>query len=192
MTSEGIEHKDNYKSYKHRRGGGSSKEGHGRGRGDQGPPTGGLGQVPQARSGVGGVGAAAGGGAVGQGAVDEDGLGAVDVADGDEAAVERVVAAVADDAVDVGLVGVVVAAADLVGVAGAGHGLRLVAVRRLVVVVPRVPVRVQVRRVVPHAGPEGHRRQPAHQHEGHDAARRARARAVGHRRAAAVVSPTAV
>lgn len=59
-------------------------------------------------------------------------------------------------------------------------------------VVPGVAVGVHVGRVVPDARPEGVCCEPTHQHEGDDAARRARAGAVGDRRAAAVVLSAAV
>lgn len=176
----------------HNSGAGSSKEGHSRGGGDEGPPARGLGQVPEPRARVGRLGAAAGGGAVGQRPVDEDGLGAVDVADGHEASVEGIVGAVADDAVDVGLVVVVVAAADLVGVARAGDGLGLVLVRGLVAVVPGAGVGVEVGRVVPDARPEGVGGEPADEDEGDYAAGRAGAGAVGDGGAAAVVPAAAV
>lgn len=148
--------------------------------------------MPEPRARVGRLGAAAGGGAVGQRPVDEDGLGAVDVADGHEASVESIVGPVADDAVDVGLVVVVVAAADLVGVARAGYRLGLVLVRGLVAVVPGAGVGVEVGRVVPDARPEGVGGEPAYEDEGDYAAGRAGAGAVGDGRAAAVVPAAAV
>ncbi|KAL1835098.1 hypothetical protein VTK73DRAFT_6274 [Phialemonium thermophilum] len=105
------------------------------------PPARALEQEPHAGAGVGVLGAAARGGAVRQGAVDEDGAGAVDVADVDEALVERGVVAVADQLVQDGAVAGVVAAALDGGVAGAGDGLGLVAVRALVVEAGRPPPR---------------------------------------------------
>lgn len=78
------------------------------GKGDEGPPATKLGQS----RGSGGVGATGCGSAVGQDSVDDERIGAVDAGDGDKTLVESIVAAVADQAVVVGRIVVVVASAD--------------------------------------------------------------------------------
>jgi len=115
----------------------------------------------------------AGVGVVGDRAVDDERLGAVDVADAGDAAVVR-------DGVDVVLVGVVlVAAAVRVLLAEALDRVGLVAVRSLVVVRPRSAVRVVVDAVGPDSGEDEERRGSADEEAGGDAA-------AGGRRACAV------
>ncbi len=99
--------------------------------------------------GVGVLGTPSSGGPVGHRAVDIDGqvVGRLVRRDGDEAAVQAVVRTVANDAVEVGLVAVVVAGTGGAGVAHTDHGLRLVHVGRGVVVIVVVIVRVYPRAV---------------------------------------------
>lgn len=160
--------------------------------GRHGPPTRHLHQAPQARRGVGVVRAAARCRAVGQGTVEQDGVGAVDVGDANEALVELGVAAVAEDARDVVGAVVLVAAALLVFVAAALDGLGLVLARGGVVVVPGAAVGVDIDGVPPEPRPEGDGGAGKDEGDGRDAARGARAGAVGDGGAAAVVAPAAV
>lgn len=117
------------------------------------PEAGCLGQGLQAAGG-GGV-FARDGGAVGEGAVDENCRGAVDLGDVDNRFVEGVVAAIADELVVVRGRVVVVASADSVAGAAANDIAGLVRPARRVVEAVRVIVVVHVRAVQPDAGPEG-------------------------------------
>lgn len=153
-------------------------------------------RVHAAAGGIGAVGAAGGRGAVGQGAVDEQGAGAVDVGDADLVGGERGRRAVAEQVVHVGAVGVIVAATLDRLVATAADVARFVLARRLVVVGVRVAVGVVVNGVVPETRPEGEAREARAgkraEGDGGDARGRALARTVGRGGAAAVVRATAV
>lgn len=155
--------------------------------GHDGPPTGVLEQEAHASAGIRVLVAARGGGAVGQRAVDEDGV----VGDHDLCLVQLVVAAVADQLVEHGRGGVaavVVAPALDVRVAGALHGLGLVAAAAVVVVAVGVAVGVEVRAVRPREERiEGKGSEAGAEEEGGDAGRRDAARAIWLSRAAGVV-----
>lgn len=113
--------------------------------------------------------ATCGGRAVGEGAVDQNGPGAVDVGDGDVPLPQVVGRAGADGAVDEGLVVVLLAGAQFEPRTAAKHRRRLVSVAGAVVVAPVVVVRVHVSTVEPHAGPEGQGAGSAEEEEGSDA-----------------------
>lgn len=131
-----------------------------------------------------------GGRAIGKTTVDEDGPGSVDVGNVDNALVERVVAAVSNEAVVVRSVVVIVATADIIRAASAENVSRLIATAGLVVVVVWMVVGVHVRAVQPDAGPE---REGGTSEDGkwQDARGAPAAGAVGSRRTTSIISATA-
>lgn len=118
---------------------------------------------------VGILGATGGCRSVRQRAVDQDGVGSIDLGDGDDGLVEGTVSAITNDVGHISAVGVLVTAAGGVGVAATDDGLRLVQVGRAVVEGVRVGVGIQVRAVEPDTGPEGETRYTGTEKEGRNA-----------------------
>lgn len=159
--------------------------------GENGPPPSVLQHSTHAIAGsIGTLGAAGSGRAVGKRAVDQQSRRAVDIGNVDHRLVERSIAAVTDQIVQILRVAVLVAAAHVVRVAGALHRLGLILLGGLVVIGVWVGVGIQVGAVQPHTGPEGE--EACRKEDGHDTRRGAATGLVRYCRAAAVVSPTAV
>jgi len=141
---------------------------------------------------IGVFGAAVGCCAIGQRAVDQNGIGAVDLGDVDNRLVERIVIPVADNIVHIRAVGVLVTAAWVVRIAGANDWLRLVLVGGVVVESVRVGIGVHVCAVEPESGPECNGPNTRTEEQRVNARFRLLARLVGDRRAASVVTSTTI
>lgn len=130
--------------------------------------------------------------AVGQGAVNQEVVGSVNSGDGNQGLVQRRVTSVSDKVVDIGAVGVLIAAAREVGVAGAGDVASLVLIRGLVVVGVQIVVGVHVSTIEPNGGPDGEKSYTSTEGEGGDAGGRPLTGLVRLRRTTSVIATTTV
>ena len=107
--------------------------------------------------------------AVGQGAVDQEIVGSVNNGNSNQGLVQRRVAAVSNQVVDIGAVGVFVATARGIRIASAGDVAGLVLVRGLVVVCVQVVVGVHVGAIEPDGRPDGEKTYTGTESKGSDA-----------------------
>lgn len=136
---------------------------------DNGPPANGVEHGTKTLGRVGILGATGGCRSVRQRAVDQDGVGSIDLGDRDDGLVEGTVSAIANDVGHISAVGVLVTAAGGVGVAATDDGLRLFLVGRAVVEGVRVGVGIHVRAVKPDTGPKGESRYTGTDEQGRNA-----------------------